>query len=179
MHGDRRAALYHYLAQSAGPSAEIGVRSIVTSTFNQHNASVLAQIISWSIFVFAAIGLFTALHSALNTVWDVENKTQPILEAIRTRAVALVVVIVIALLLMVLLGVDAMLNTSSFFSAVSRVAQFVVSLVLTAAAFTVLFAFLPETRIECRAIVDLRRVRRPGSLSHLGELLGADRPSRR
>jgi uncharacterized BrkB/YihY/UPF0761 family membrane protein len=88
--------------------------------------------------------------------WDVENKTQPILEAIRTRAVALVVVIVIALLLMVLLGVDAMLNTSSFFSAVSRVAQFVVSLVLTAAAFTVLFAFLPETRIECRTIVDLR-----------------------
>jgi membrane protein len=60
--------LYHYLAQSASPSAEIGVRSIVTSTFNQHNASVLTQIISWSIFVFAAIGLFTALQSALNTV---------------------------------------------------------------------------------------------------------------
>jgi membrane protein len=144
--------LYRYLAQSAGPSAEIGVRSIVTSTFNQHSAGVLAQIISWSIFVFAAIGLFSALQSALNTVWDVESKAQPILEAIRTRAVALVVVIFIALLLMVLLGVDAVLNTSSFFSAVSRVAQFVVSLVLTAAAFTVLFAFLPETRVEWRSV---------------------------
>jgi membrane protein len=143
--------LYRYLAQSAGPSAEIGVRSIVTSTFNQHNAGVLAQIISWSIFVLAAIGLFTALQSALNTVWDVESNAQPILEAIRTRAVALVVVIFIALLLMVLLGVDAVLNTSSFFSAVSKIGQFVVSFVLTAVAFAVLFTFLPETHVERRS----------------------------
>ncbi|HXM07224.1 MAG TPA: YhjD/YihY/BrkB family envelope integrity protein, partial [Candidatus Acidoferrum sp.] len=45
--------LYEYLAQSAGPTAEIGVRAIVTSTFNQHNAGVLAQVVSWSIFIFA------------------------------------------------------------------------------------------------------------------------------
>jgi membrane protein len=143
--------LYEYLAQSAGPTAEIGVRAIVTSTFNQHNAGVLAQVVSWSIFIFAAIGLFTALQSALNTVWDVDSKTQPILEAIRTRAVALVVVIFIALLLMVLLGVDAVLNTSSIFPAASKIGQFVVSFMLTAAAFAVLFIFLPETHVEWRS----------------------------
>jgi membrane protein len=143
--------LYEYLAQSAGPTAEIGVRAIVTSTFNQRNAGVLAQVVSWSIFIFAAIGLFTALQSALNTVWDVDSKTQPILEAIRTRAVALVVVIFIALLLMVLLGVDAVLNTSSIFPAASKIGQFVVSFMLTAAAFAVLFIFLPETHVEWRS----------------------------
>jgi membrane protein len=143
--------LYQYLQQSAGESAEIGVRSIVTSTFDRHDEGILAQIISWSIFVLAAIGLFTALQSALNTVWDVEIKTQPILEAIRTRAIALVVVIFIALLLMVLLGVDAVLNTSSFFSAVSKIGQFVVSFILTAAAFTVLFTLLPETHVDWRS----------------------------
>jgi membrane protein len=112
---------------------------------------VLAQVVSWSIFIFAAIGLFTALQSALNTVWDVDSKTQPILEAIRTRAVALVVVIFIALLLMVLLGVDAVLNTSSIFPAASKIGQFVVSFMLTAAAFAVLFIFLPETHVEWRS----------------------------
>lgn len=144
--------LYQYLAQSAGQSAEIGVRSIVTSTFNRHDAGMLAQIISWSIFVLAAIGLFTALQSALNTVWDVDNKTQPLVEAIRSRAVALVVVLFIALLLMVLLGIDAILNTSSVFPAASKIAQFLVSFIVTAAAFTVLFAFLPETRVEWRSV---------------------------
>lgn len=144
--------LYQYLAQSAGQSAEMGVRSIVTSTFDRHNAGILAEIISWTIFVLAAIGLFTALQSALNTVWDVDSKTQPLIAAIRSRAVALAVVLFIALLLMVLLGIDAVLNTSSVFPAVSKIGQFLVSFILTAAAFTVLFAFLPETRVEWRSV---------------------------
>jgi membrane protein len=144
--------LYQYLQQSAGESAEIGVRSIVTSTFDRHDEGILAQIISWSIFVLAAIGLFTALQSALNTVWDVDNKTQPWVGAIRSRAVALVVVLLIAFLLMVMLGIDAVLNTSSVFPAVSKIGQFVVSFIVTAAAFTVLFTFLPETRVEWRSV---------------------------
>jgi membrane protein len=144
--------LYRYLAQSAGQSAEIGVRSIVTSTFDRHGAGIVAQIISWSIFVLAAIGLFTALQSALNTVWDVDNKTQPFVQAIRTRALALIVVIFIAFLLMVLLGIDAVLNTSSVFPAASKVGQFLASFIVTAAAFTVLFTFLPETHVEWRNV---------------------------
>lgn len=144
--------LYRYLAQSAGQSAEIGVRSIVTSTFDRHGAGIVAQIISWSIFVLAAIGLFTALQSALNIVWDVDNKAQPFVQAIRTRALALIVVIFIAFLLMVLLGIDAVLNTSSVFPAASKVGQFLASFIVTAAAFTVLFTFLPETHVEWRNV---------------------------
>jgi len=146
------AALYAYLAQSAGPSAADGIRTIVTSTFDRHSTGVLAQIVSWSIFVLAAAGLFAALQSALNTVWDVENKTRPFLEAIRTRILALLAVLAIALLLLAMLGIDTVLNTSSLFPMLATVGQFAVSLLVTAAAFCVLFAVLPETRVEWRSV---------------------------
>jgi membrane protein len=144
--------LYSYLGRETGQSAEIGVRSIVTSTLDRHNAGVLAQIISWSVFVFAAIGLFASLQSALNTVWDVQPAKRPLLQAVRSRLVSFVAVLGIALMLMVLLGIDTVLSTSSMFPSFVRIVEFVVSFVLTTAAFALLFAYLPDCRIAWRSV---------------------------
>jgi membrane protein len=144
--------LYRYLARDAGQSAATGVRSIVTSTFDRHSAGVLPQMISWTIFALAAIGLFTALQGALNTVWDVEPAKQPLMQAIRSRLVAFAMVLGIAFMLMLLLGVDAVLSAPSVFPIVVRVANFVVSFLLMAAAFGLLFAFLPDCRIAWRSV---------------------------
>lgn len=144
--------LYRYLAQEAGQSAATGVRSIVTSTSDRHGAGVLAQTISWTIFVLATIGLFTALQSALDTVWDAKPAKRPLIQAVRSRVVAFAVVLGIAFMLIVLLGADAVLSTSSAFPIVVRIANFVVSFVLMAAAFALLFAYLPECRIAWRSV---------------------------
>jgi len=153
--GQHRAALdqlYQYLRAGAGESAELGIRSIVVSTFDRKSAGLLAQIISWGVFVFAAIGLFTALQSAFDTIWDVDAPKQPWWQALRSRIIAISVVLAIALLLVVLLAVNAVLNTSSIFPFGLHVLDVAVSIVLTTAAFCLLFAYLPQAPVDWRSV---------------------------
>ncbi len=63
--------LYGYLSRTAGPSAAKGIEAIVSATFSQRKAGILAQVIGWAVFAVAAIGLFSSLQEALNTVWDI------------------------------------------------------------------------------------------------------------
>lgn len=144
--------LYSYLDRTAGPSAEVGIRSIVVSTFDRKSAGTIAQVISWAIFVLAAIGLFTSLQSALNTVWDVEQNKRPLLQAIRMRIVAFIAVVAVALMLLALLGINAALNTSSLIPIFTKLTAFCVTFVLTAASFGLLFAYLPDCRIAWRSV---------------------------
>src|SRR5581483_3082397 len=87
--GHHRAALDNiigYLQHTAGKSAASGVRSMVNASFSQHRAGIIAQIIGWVVFVLGAIGLFTSLQEALNTVWDVEPEKKNLLTAVKDRA---------------------------------------------------------------------------------------------
>ena len=73
--GHHRAALddiIGYLQHTAGKAAASSVRSMVDASFSQHRAGIIAQIIGWVVFVLGAIGLFSSLQQALNTVWDVQ-----------------------------------------------------------------------------------------------------------
>ncbi len=97
-------ALYGYMSQTAGKSAAGGIRSIVTATFNQKRSGPLAQIISWTVFAVAAIGLFASLQEALNTVWEVKPKKRGLMDMVRERALSFAGVICIAFLLLVALG---------------------------------------------------------------------------
>ena len=74
--------LYDYMSSTAGPSAAHGIQAIVTATFAQRKAGLLSQIIGWTVFILAAVGLFSSLQEALNTVWDVEPKKRTLLETV-------------------------------------------------------------------------------------------------
>ncbi len=161
--GHHRAVLdelYGYLSSTAGPSAAHGIESIVSATFSQRKAGVIAQIVGWSVFVLAAIGLFSSLQEALNTVWGVEAEKRSLLETVKGRLLSFGMVLCIAFVLLVSLGLNAAMTVASaamthvlpLFPTLMKGADFLVSLVLITAVFALLFEYLPERRIAWRDV---------------------------
>jgi membrane protein len=161
--GDHEALLhrlYDYMSSSAGPSAAQGIQSIVAATFSQHKAGLLGQIIGWTVFVVAAVGLFASLQEALNTVWDVTPEKKTLLETIRARVLSFGMVLGIAFLLLISLGVTAVLtiadhamaHTFPGFPTLAKLLDFGVSFVMVTALFALLFEYLPERRIAWRDV---------------------------
>jgi hypothetical protein len=103
-------ALCGYLAQTAGPSASHGIQSIVTASFSQRRAGLIAQAVGWAVFLLAAIGLFTSLQGALNTVWDVTPPKKSIVQAVMGRLFSFGMVLCIAFVLLVSLGLNSVMT---------------------------------------------------------------------
>ncbi len=157
--GHHRAALDNimgYLQHTAGKAAATGVRSMVDATFSQHRAGIIAQIIGWVVFVLGAIGLFSSLQEALNTVWDVEPQKKNLLALVRDRVTSFGVVLAIAFVLLVSLGLNALLTIAAgamqdvfpLFPTVIKILDFVLSFAVITALFALLFRYLPESDIE-------------------------------
>ncbi len=152
--------LYGYLAGTAGPSAAQGIQSIVSATFAQRRPGIIAQIVGWSVFLFAAVGLFTSIQEALNAVWDVAAQKRGLLETAKDRLLSFGMVLCVAFVLLVSLGLNAILTTAGAalthvapaFPTVLKAADFVVSFGLIAAVFALLFEYLPECRIAWRDV---------------------------
>ncbi|MBV8459387.1 MAG: YihY/virulence factor BrkB family protein [Candidatus Eremiobacteraeota bacterium] len=152
--------IYGYLRSTAGPGAALAVQSIVRATFNQRHAGIIAQIIAWSIFVFAAIGLFASIQQALNTIWDIPPRKKTLGETIKGRAMSFGVIIIIAAILLASLGLNTVLTAagsalaSSFpaLPTLMKVIDFVISFAVIAALLALLFEFLPECKIQWRDV---------------------------
>jgi membrane protein len=147
--------LYGHLASTAGPATAQVVQSIVTTTLAQQRTGLLAQIVGWAVFVAGAVGLFSSLQDALNTVWDVSARATSPLQSLKARLISFAVVFVIALLLLLSVGVTAALTAASAALAhlspglptLTKVADFAASLAIVTLLFALLFEYLPECRI--------------------------------
>ena len=152
--------LYGYMSSSAGPSAANGIQSIVSATFSQRRTGLLPQIIAWTVFVVAAVGLFSSLQEALNTVWDVTPEKKTLLETVKGRVLSFGMVLAIAFLLLVSLGINAALTMASHamahvipgFPTLAKLLDFGVSFAMVTALFALLFEYLPERRIAWRDV---------------------------
>ncbi|MFZ0032663.1 MAG: YihY/virulence factor BrkB family protein [Candidatus Cybelea sp.] len=152
--------LYGYMSSSAGPSAANGIQSIVAATFSQHRTGLLPQIIAWTVFVVAAVGLFSSLQEALNTVWDVTPEKKTLLATVKGRVLSFGMVLAIAFLLLVSLGINAALTIASHamahvipgFPTLAKLLDFGVSFAMVTALFALLFEYLPERRIAWRDV---------------------------
>ena len=159
-HQDALNELYRYLRSTAGPAGADGIKAIVAATLSQRRTGTLAQIVSWAIFTFAAVGLFGSLQEALNTVWDVAAVKRPLAQTIKNRLVSFAAVLAVALLLMLSLGLNAALTIAASalaqifpaFPTLLNTGQLVVSFVLVAVLFAFLFEYLPERRIAWRDV---------------------------
>lgn len=147
--------IFGYLRQTAGSGAD-AVRQIVAATFNQPRRGVLAETVGWVIFVIAAVGLFSAMQFALNTVWEVLPKKVTFKDALVQRASSFGVMLAVALLLLASLVVNAALTTMSaylshlFFGLATfvKIADFLLSFATIWAGFALLYRFLPDSPIE-------------------------------
>jgi membrane protein len=151
--------VFGYLQRDAGAGAG-AVKQIVAATFNQPRTGVVAEIVGWIVFIVAAVGLFSAVQFALNTVWDVTPQKRTLRDAIRQRASSFGVMLGIALILLLSMGVNAVLTAMSGylthvfigFASLMKIADFLISFGVLWAAFALLYEYLPECRIEWRDV---------------------------
>jgi membrane protein len=101
------------------------------------------------------MGLFSPVQDALNTVWDVQPQKQTLLEIGKQRLLSFATVLSIAFLLLVSLGLNSLLTiASSSLSGISpdfplalKGVDFLASLALVTALFSLMFKVLPRCRI--------------------------------
>ena len=159
-HHETLNALYGYLQQSAGKSAADGIQAIVQSTFSQPHKGNIAEIISWVVFIFAAIGLFGALQQALNIVWDVEPKKQGVLATIWNRVLSFGMVLIVAALLLASVALNSVLTVGAqglasmhpALPVLAKILDFIVSWAIVTVLFALIFEYLPACRIEWRDV---------------------------
>ena len=114
----------------------------------------------WIVFVAAALGLFGALQYALNTIWDVDRQRRGLWQTVRERAWSFCMILVAALLLMLSVAFNTVLNAFSAALAphgaaivsLGKATDFAVSFFVVWLLFTVLFEYLPDTRISWRDV---------------------------
>ncbi len=161
--GDHEAVLnrlYSYMSSTAGPSAAHGIQSMVAAAFPQRKTGFLTQTIGWTVFVVAAVGLFSSLQEALNTVWDVTADKKTLLKTFKGRVLSFGMVLAIAFLLLVSLGITAVLTIASHaiahvipgFPTLAKLLDFAVSFAMVTALFALLFEYLPERQIAWRDV---------------------------
>ena len=138
-HHDTLNMLYGYLQQSAGSQAASGIQGIVAATFEQQHSG-LWQIVSWVVFVLAAIGLFSALQDALNTIWDVKPRQSGFFAMIWERLLSFGMVLLCAFVVLVLMVVTSAMT--------NKVLDFILSAIVVTGLLGVIFEYLPDCRVE-------------------------------
>lgn len=123
----------------------------------KHGSGVLATIIGIVMLIVTASGVFGETQSALNAIWKVRPGGGTILRQLRARAVNLGLVAALGVLLLISLVVSAALKslagTLPFSDVLLQAATFVVSLVLMACLFALIYKLLPDCAIAWRDVV--------------------------
>jgi membrane protein len=150
------------IRQSAGAGAADAVRDMVTASFGRLQQSIVAQLIGWVTFVLGAAGVFASLQDALNTIWHAEPPKVPLWNAVRDRIASIGMLLVIGFLLLVTTAINAAIAYVSTYVAralpfpgagwVFGLVNVLISLVLIALLFALMFKYLPDTAIAWRDV---------------------------
>ena len=160
VHNDHQVldAVFGYMQRDLGSGSQ-AVRQIVSATFNQPGQSI-AAIVAWSIFVFAALGLFGSLQFALNTVWGTTKEQPRLWGAIRQRTLGFAMMLMVAFLLLASVFANAALTAAAVYFAhffiglasLMKIADFVLSFAFVWVLFALLYRYLPNRTIAWRDV---------------------------
>jgi membrane protein len=157
---EARGELFVWLAGLVGSRGAAAIAELLNS-FRTHGSGTLAAILGIVIVLLAATAMFTELRGALNQIWRLEPTARfrlwPLLLG---RLVGLLVIVAMSLLfLLSLLAGSALTALGGYLGGLVpelprllRIAELLLTFVLTTLACLVLFAVLPDTRPGWRAI---------------------------
>lgn len=154
-----RAWILQETTQFVGVRGADTVRTLLAA--QQHHSGILAGLVGFVTLIAGASGVFSELHDALNTIWDVPPPQGSTWKGIvKNRAFAFGMVLTVAFLLLVSLVVSTALATvSKYFSslipfpaALLVVANFFLSLFAIACLFALIFKYVPNARISWRDV---------------------------
>jgi membrane protein len=158
---DASVYLIEQMQGLVGQSGAEVIQSIVENA-SQPGSSLIATIIGVGTLLLGASGVFSQLQDALNTIWGVAPKPgRSWLVMIKDRLLSMAMVLGIGFLLLVSLVVSAVLSgVTAYLSeflppsagAVSRVLDFLISMVVITLLFAAIFKVLPDVKIKWRDV---------------------------
>lgn len=128
---------------------------------NKGGANIIATIIGVGTLLLGASGVFGQLKDALNTIWEVKPKEGlGFLYTIKERFFSFTMVLGTGFLLLVSLVISAALSAVGHFletltpgaQIIGQIISFIVSLLVIAAVFMLLFKFLPDVKITWKDV---------------------------
>ncbi len=144
------------VASGVGPTAAASIRGMVDASFASHTGSVLAQVLGWITFAVGASGLFLALQNALNKIWHA-TPSGGVWLTVRNRAISIVMLLVVGALIVLTIGLnvvvafawDRLVAAMPFGGSniVLSIVNWLVSVVVIALLFALLFKYLPDAEI--------------------------------
>ncbi|MGH7716714.1 MAG: YihY/virulence factor BrkB family protein [Vulcanimicrobiaceae bacterium] len=160
-HSAARTEIISIVARSAGKDAGAALDGIVTGILSQQSASIWTAVISWTVLVLSAAGLFGAVQDALNAVFGNAKKSGGIWLALRERFASFAMLGGIALLLIVSLLINAIVTSLSSglervmpsFVTIFQVADVVLTFVLTMVLVAIIYKWLPAVALPWRPVL--------------------------
>jgi membrane protein len=153
--------IYHQFSSLLGPQGAQQIESMVRGAQKIHS-NLLATFIGIGTLIFASTGVFIAIQTSLNVIWDVKAKPKSnIIKLIKDRILSFALIITLAFLLLVSLVIHALLVAiidlfSQQFENVTilliQLTNFIVPLFIITLLFAVIFKFLPDAKIHWRDV---------------------------
>lgn len=152
--------IFGQLASLVGTEGAKGISGLLEAA-NKPREGMIASALAIVTLIFGATGVFVQLQDALNTIWEVKPKPgRGIWGFIRHRLLSLAMVFAIGFLLLVSLVVSAGLAAAGKWfegampggEQVWHILNFVLSFVVIAALFSLMFKYLPDVKIAWRDV---------------------------
>jgi membrane protein len=130
------------------------VNSMVSHAAARQHAGIIASIIGILTLILGASGVFAQLQFAMNRIWDVKAKPgQGVKGWARKRVISVAMLGAIAFILIASLAVTGVVSMFIGGEAVlAQVVNFVVSYLVVAVLFAVIFKYLPDAEIRWRDV---------------------------
>jgi membrane protein len=155
-----RGEVFHQVQSAVGPTAAAALEGLLKSAAR---GTTLATVVGGVLALFGASGVFVELQDALNTIWRVPPpKRSGLWDAIRSRLLSFAVVLGTGLLLLAsLVATAALAAPSGTLDSITSLpggawlwqgVNFLLSFVLMALLFALIFKVLPDAAIAWRDV---------------------------
>jgi membrane protein len=160
---DKQAAQEQIFGQIGSLIGESGAKAIsgLLQAADKPREGMVASVLAVVTLIFGATGVFVQLQDALNTIWEVKPKPgRGIMGFLRQRILSLAMVFGIGFLLLVSLVMSAGLAAAGKWfegampggEQVWHALNFLISFVVIAAMFTLMFKYLPDVKIAWKDV---------------------------
>lgn len=152
--------IFGQLSSLVGEQGAEAISGLLQAADKPHEG-IIASVLAAVTLVFGATGVFVQLQDALNTIWEVKPKPgRGVWKFIRQRLLSLTMVFGIGFLLLVSLVMSAGLAAAGKWlegampggEKVWQVLNFILSFLVIAVLFSLMFKYLPDVRISWRDV---------------------------
>lgn len=151
-----QSELLAQISATLGAASESQIKVMIAKAMSPAT-SILTQIIGVIVLIFGASGVFGALQTGLNIVWQVKLKSdRGIVKTIKDRFLSFTMVLGVSFLLLVSMVITVLISAASNLlnnyitggDFIAMALNFVVSTAMITVLFAMLFKYLPDAKIR-------------------------------